>query len=92
MKLWTVWSDYFATGEGVTYSAIIGYAKNAKGAKKLFANKFNEYLAIGCEAEEGVVKNGITKFIFSDELLKAIKKAENKANLVAYGEYHENRS
>lgn len=92
MRLWTVWCEYFATGEGISYSAIIGYAKSAKQAKKMYESRFGEYLAIGCEAKEGVVKNAITKFLFSDEVIKTLKKGEKKADLFAYAEYHENRS
>lgn len=92
MKLWTIWVDYFATGEGRTLTALIVYAENAEEAKKKFADKFSDYMAIGCDAEEGVVKNNVTKFLFSAELLKNIRKEEGKAHVVVFAECHVNKS
>ena len=60
MKMYTVWGDYFATGEGRTLFAWIGYAPNKKGARKMFADHFGTYFAKGCEVEKGVVRNTVT--------------------------------
>lgn len=92
-KLWTVWSQYFATGEGVTIMAIIGYADNVEQAKALFTDKFGEYFAIGCETQEGIVRNGVTEFLFSKTLLDRLETNEsNSGALLAYGEYRVNKS
>lgn len=91
--LWTVWCEYFATGEGVSYSAIITYAKSAKEAKKLYIEKFGDYLAIGCEVKKGVVCNKVTSLLFSETLLDNLEKHnEHSGSLFAYGEFHLNKS
>jgi len=93
MKLWTAWVDYFATGEGVTYSAVIGYAEDEAGAKKLFEEKFGEYLTIGCKAKEGIVRNEITEFLFSKFLFSRLEKnKDNSGALSIHAEYHVNKS
>ena len=33
MKRWTVWLDYFATGEGRTFMALVTYAETAEDAR-----------------------------------------------------------
>ena len=40
MKLWTVWIDYFATGEGRTVMAWVGYAGKEVEARAGFAKQF----------------------------------------------------
>ena len=40
MKLWTVWVDYGATGEGRTLMARIGYAEDEADALAAFAKVF----------------------------------------------------
>ncbi len=95
MKLWTIWSDNCATGEGRTLTAMIVYAKNAEEAKKKFGDEFgeyHEYMVRGCDAEEGVVKNDVTKFLFSAELMKIIPREEGKAHVVVFAECHVNKS
>ncbi len=91
--LWTVWCEYFATGEGLTYMAIIGYASNTEEAKKLFSDQFHEYYVVGCKAEQGVVCNEVTKLLFSETLLDNLEKHnEHSGALFAYGEFHLNKS
>ena len=60
MKLWTVWLNYLATGEGHTIMARVGYAENAQEAIAGFAKDFGEYFAKGAEVMEGVQKNDVT--------------------------------
>ena len=43
--LWTIWDDYFATGEGRTFMAVIGYATSEEAAKKLFQDQFGDWFA-----------------------------------------------
>jgi hypothetical protein len=92
-RLWTAWIQYFATGEGVTIAAVIGYAKTKKEAKQLFTDKFGEYLAIGCEVEPGIVRNEVVELLFSKTLLKRLKDNDgNSGALEAHAEYHVNKS
>lgn len=92
MKLWTAWADYAATGEGRTLMAIIAYAENAEDAKKKFAEKFSDYMALGCETQEGVVENNITSFLFSEKLFKQVRSEEHKAHIIVFAEHHFNKS
>jgi len=90
--IWTVTSDYFATGEGITYSAIITYAENETDAIRLFTEKFGEYFAIGCKASVGIVRNHVTEFLFSPALLNKLDKHKTDGMINVYGEYHLNLS
>jgi hypothetical protein len=55
MKKYTVVCDYFATGEGRTFSVWMGFADNARAAKKLFASAVSggSYYAPGADVIEG---------------------------------------
>lgn len=90
--LWTVTSNYFATGEGLTYSAIITYAESEDDAKRLFTEKFGDYLAIGCIASMGIIRNHVTEFLFSPALLSKLEKHATDAMINVYGEYYLNLS
>lgn len=90
--IWTVTSDYFATGEGITYSAIIAYAEDEADAKRLFAKQFGEYLSIGCKATIGIVRNHVTEFLFSPFLLDKLDQHNGNGNIKVHGEYHLNLS
>lgn len=92
MKLYTVYSDYGATGEGRTIQALIGYAQNEEEAIEKFAKTFDPYFARGAEAKLGVVENEITKYLFSPLVLKEIKNMEGKAMTGLHAEFHFNFS
>ncbi len=47
MKLWTVWQDYGATGEGRTLMARIAYAQNAQEAVAGFGQGSAHTLPVG---------------------------------------------
>ena len=53
--LWTGWMDYFATGEGRSLMAYIGYAQNADELRKSAALALGEYYAKGLDVAEGLV-------------------------------------
>ncbi len=94
-KLWTAWIHYSATGEGVTYMAIIDYATTPEDIKQKFTERFGEYFTIGCEVGVGVVRNPVTKFLFSEALLTRLENNESEGAcgaLSANGEYHVNAS
>jgi len=94
-KLWTAWCHYFATGEGVTYMAIIDYATTPEEIKQKFTERFGEYFTIGCDVEVGIVRNDVTQLLFSEALLVRLEKNDNEGvcgALSASGEYHVNKS
>lgn len=90
--IWTVTSDYFATGEGITYSAIITYAEDEEDAQRLFSEQFGEYLAIGCKASIGIVRNHVTELLFSPALLNKLDKHKSDGMINVYGEFYLNLS
>lgn len=92
MKLWTIYSDYSATGEGRTIQALITYAENEQEAIEKFGKVFDEYFARGAEAVEGVVENELVKYLFSEEVLKEAKSMEGRANVKLSSEFHFNFS
>lgn len=92
MKLWTIQSDYSATGEGRTIQALITYAENEEDAIKQFGQAFDPYFAIGAEATEGVIKSEITSYLFSEAVFDSVLKMEGKANIRLSAELHFNFS
>lgn len=92
MKLWTIFSDYFATGEGRTIQVLITYAESKEEALEKFGKRFDPYFAMGADAEEGIIENELTKYLFSAEMFKNVKKMEGKANVRLSGELHFNFS
>ncbi len=92
MKLWTVWLDYFATGEGRTFFARIAYAEKAEDAIAKFGEAFDPHFARGADAEEGVVENDVVRFLFAPTVLEQARRLEGKANLVVEGRFHFNLS
>jgi len=81
MKLWTVWQDYFATGEGRTLMARIGYAEDEQDSRAGFGRKFDPYFASGAAALEGVHENEVTQALFSPAALKRAREMEGRATL-----------
>ena len=92
MKLWTIYSDYFATGEGRTIQALITYAESKEEAIEKFGKRFDPYFATGADAEEGIIENKLTKYLFSAEMFESVKKMEGKANVKLSAELHFNFS
>jgi len=93
MLLWTTWADYAATGEGHTTVACLGWAPDAAGAKEAFTKLFGEFIALGCETKVGVVRNEVTRFLFSEIALQNIELAEARGcTVITYAEMHINCS
>ena len=65
MKLWTVWQDYGATGEGRTLMARVAYAENEEEALAGFGRAFDLFFASGAKALEGVQENEVTQALFA---------------------------
>ena len=82
--LWTTWLDYYATGEGRTVMAWIGYARDESQAREQFGKKFDPYFAQGCEVERGVVRNEITRFVWSEATLDFLEKCDPRGGAEAH--------
>jgi hypothetical protein len=80
--LWTAWCDYFATGEGRSIMACIGYARNEAEIRKRFADTFDDWWEKGCETAPGVVHNEYTAFLWSDAMLNYIAQTAEKRGWV----------
>ena len=81
MKLWTVWQDYGATGEGRTLVARIGYAESEQEARAGFERVFDQCYLSGALAMEGVQENEVTRALFAPGALKRAKDMEGRATL-----------
>ena len=94
MKLWTVWSDYSATGEGRTLSACIVYANTAEQAISKFKTSIpgGDFYGLGAEAEEGVTQNYVTEYLFGKSTFSFCEKNDGQANIVAIAQLHFNFS
>jgi hypothetical protein len=52
--LWTIWVDYFATGEGRTILGLICSASSPNVARQRFGEDFDPFYVSGCDVEKGV--------------------------------------
>lgn len=84
MKLWTVWLDYLMTGEGRTKMALIALAETEFAAIEKFQERFGEYFAQGCQAEEGLQRNSVVKLLFSKSVMDSIEDASTKGGVEAF--------
>lgn len=81
-QLWTAWCDYFATGEGRSIMGCIAYASSADQMKERFAKKFDDWFAIGCEVQQGVVRNEVTQFLWSEAVLAWVEECGKRRGWV----------
>ena len=66
--IYTVWVDYYATGEGRTIFAWMGHARSSNDARFELARKIgahSKYFMVGAEHAEGITKNEVTELAFS---------------------------
>lgn len=92
MKLWTVWQDYGATGEGRTLMARVAYAETELEALAGFGREFDPFFASGAKALEGVQENEVTQVLFAPEALKRARQMEGRATLALAARFHYNFS
>ena len=93
MKLWTVTSEYSATGEGHTLMAIITYASDEDTALKAFKQEFGDFFEAFAVATEGVDLNDpVIKGLFNSTLLERVLEVEGNANVTLKGSFHVNFS
>jgi hypothetical protein len=90
--LWTATFDYFATGEGRTMFAWIGYAVDETECRNKCEKVFDPFFVAGFECVRGLARNDITQLLWSEKALDVMKNAEARANLVAYSTLHFNYS
>ena len=72
MKLWTVWSDYGASGSGVTLHACAVVAATSEAAVDQFIQAYPGAHTAVCEVVEGVARNRVTEMLFSERMLKTL--------------------
>jgi hypothetical protein len=90
LKLWTVWNDYYATGEGRTLMGWIAYARDQSEALAQFGDAFVPYFARGANAAEGVVGNDVIDHLFSQRVLDDVRSMESGAAIQLTGRLHFN--
>lgn len=90
--LWTVWADYFATGEGRTILGLICSASSPQDARQRFGEVFDPFYVSGCSAEKGVVRNETTQFLWSGTALTALEELDPRASVEATSRIHCNLS
>ncbi len=90
--LWTVWADYFATGEGRTILGLICSALSPQDARQRFGEVFGPFYVPGCDVEKPVVRNEITQFLWSGASLTALEELDPRASVEATSRIHFNWS
>ena len=90
--LWTVWADYFATGEGRTILGLICSASSPQDARQRFGEVFDPFYVPGCDVEKGVVRNEATQFLWSSAALTALEELGPRASVEATSRIHCNLS
>lgn len=91
-KIWTVTQDYFATGEGRTLMAWIGYAESEEEALKKFGERFNPYYTPSMGAQKGFVRDDVVSFVFSEQAISVAVKNLGQCNLEMFSAVHFNFS
>ena len=92
VTIWTSWLDYYATGEGRSMMAYIGYATDEARARQQFAEAFGEYFGRGCEVQRGVVRNELTNLLWSEQTLNMFEEINKRGALEAKANVHFNFS
>lgn len=94
LKIWTVWLNYLSTSEGRTQMACFVNAETEFEAISKFEQKFGEYFAQGCMTHEGVLRNTVTKLLFSKAAMDSLEAVAAKGKVEAfasmYTEFSEN--
>lgn len=80
--LWTVWEDYYATGEGRAIMACITWAASKEEAIRHFGKTFDPWYEKGCDAQAGVVRNEITLLLWSANALDLIDSVAGRGAMV----------
>lgn len=90
--LWTASVDYYGQGEGRTRFGWIGYAVDREDCLRRFGEACDPYFAKGADCAPGVVRNEVTRILWSEEAFQEIEKADGRGNVIAFAELHFNFS
>ncbi len=91
--IYTVHSEYGATGEGNSFMVLVTYAQNKEDAIAKFAEEFSSYMAIGAKVIEGVSADFYySKYLISEVVLNALLECEGRAMVNYKAQYYENWS
>ena len=90
--LWTGWMDYYATGEGRSLMAYIGYAQSADELRTNAGLALSEYYAKGLNVAEGLVENDVTRVVFSAKTFELVRALDGQASISCHGLVSFNRS
>jgi hypothetical protein len=92
-RLWTASGNYFATGEGHSLVAYIGYAVSEENLREEIERVFGEFWANNCDVLPGLIRNDVTEFLWSDKALARLERCQSQAGvLVASARIHVNMS
>lgn len=69
LSLWTTSLDHFATGEGRTMMARVCCARDEASARQQFGEAFDPLYAKRCSVQRGLVRNEVTRFLWSNPAL-----------------------
>jgi hypothetical protein len=97
--MYTVWADYGATGEGITYMVLYTRGdygnsdNNTENALNEFKDIFGSFYASGACVQEGLHFDfpGI-EYLVSDTIRKIMPDYLNRCNQIYYASYHVNCS
>lgn len=84
-QVYTVYADYYATGEGISYMALItrGYGKNEnreENAMARFRELFGSYMALGATVKPGLYLDFHgNKVLLSDAMREKLEEWNNTA-------------
>jgi hypothetical protein len=92
MKLWTVSPDYYATGEGRSLLAWIGYADGERAVLERFGQSFDPFYARGADAAEGLVEDAVVRLLLGSGALEDVRRLNGRENLELHGRLHFNRA
>lgn len=84
-QVWTAWLDYSATGEGRTLVAFMACATSRVEFEQQLTLKLGEWLQKACWIRPGVVRNDVTRYLWSEEALRLFEESGRRpGQLVAH--------
>lgn len=72
--------------------ARIGFARDEAQARHQFAESFDPFYAQGCEVEKGLIRNEVTRFLWSETALDYFEKISPLGAIEAQSSLHFNLS
>lgn len=87
-QVWTTWCAHSNASQGVTYAVNVSYASDVADALSQFSALFGTELSNDADCAQGIVCNGVTRKIFSEEAFATLRKAEEAHSLSAHATIH----